>query len=74
MSLDENFFVSEGDDIALGISDNTKSEHLTLLGITDDTKSEHPSPKEHVGKYMLLTPDFFTVSDKGASGKDPRTP
>eukprot|EP00957_Ditylum_brightwellii_P087005 6622464-Ditylum_brightwellii.AAC.1 len=23
---------------------------------------------------MLLTPDFYTVPDEGASGEDPRTP
>eukprot|EP00957_Ditylum_brightwellii_P165736 12618821-Ditylum_brightwellii.AAC.1 len=66
MNLDENFLISEEDDITLGIMDDTKSEHPTLnervgehadiaLGITDNTKSEHPTSKEHVGEHAGFT-------------------
>eukprot|EP00957_Ditylum_brightwellii_P028881 2181989-Ditylum_brightwellii.AAC.1 len=52
---EEIFLISEEDDIALGITDDTKSEHPTSLGITDDTKFEHPTSKEHAGEYAGFT-------------------
>eukprot|EP00957_Ditylum_brightwellii_P047918 3639261-Ditylum_brightwellii.AAC.1 len=66
MNLDENFLTSEEDDIALRVTDDTKSEHPTLnehtgehadiaLRIMDDTKSEHPTSKEHSGEHAGFT-------------------